>query len=73
MVPTGLPNVVAYWRNDGKQKLLVVHNLSGKSAVWKPKGDLLPKDAAVQLTTKPRAALEHGSLQLPAYSTVVVR
>jgi glycosidase len=73
VVATGLPNVVAYWRNDGKQKLLVVHNLSGKSAVWKPKGDLLPKDAAVQLTTQAHAALDHGHLQLPAYSTVVVR
>jgi alpha-amylase len=72
MLATGLPNVVAYWRNDGKQKLLVVHNLSGKSAVWKPKGDLLPKDAAVQLTTKPQTSLDHGRLQLPAYSTVVV-
>jgi len=72
MVATGLPSVVAYWRNDGKQKLLVVHNLSGKSAVWKPKGDLLPKDATMQLTTKPHAALEHGKLQLPAYSTVVL-
>ena len=72
-VATGLPNVVAYWRNDGKQKLLVVHNLSGKSAVWKPKGDLLPKDATVLMTTKPQAALDHGTLQLPAYSTVVLR
>jgi glycosidase len=72
MVATGLPSVVAYWRNDGKQKLLVVHNLSGKSAVWKPKGDLLPKDATMQLTTKPHAALEHGKLQIPAYSTVVL-
>ncbi|MET3653394.1 alpha-amylase family glycosyl hydrolase [Dyella japonica] len=72
VVATGLPNVVAYWRNDGKQKLLVVHNLSGKSAVWKPKGDLLPKDATVQLTTKPQAALEHGALHLPAYTTVVL-
>ncbi len=73
MLATDLPSVVAYWRDDGKQKLLVVHNLSGKSAVWKPKADLLPKDAAVQLTTKPQATLDHGRLQLPAYSTTVVR
>jgi glycosidase len=72
VLPTGKPSVLAYWRNDGKQKLLVVHNLSGKDAVWKPKADLLPKDAAVQMTTKPQAALDNGTLKLPAYSTVVL-
>lgn len=72
VLTTGKPNLLAYWRNDGKQKLLVVHNLSGKAAVWKPKADLLPKDAAVLMTTRPQAALADGSLTLPAYSTVVL-
>ncbi|AIF45833.1 alpha-amylase family glycosyl hydrolase [Dyella japonica] len=72
VLATGKPNLVAYWRNDGKQKLLVVHNLSGKDAVWKPKADLLPKDATVLLTTKPQATLASGNLKLPAYSTVVL-
>ncbi|PXV59185.1 Glycosidase [Dyella jiangningensis] len=72
VLATGKPSVVAYWRNDGKQKLLVVHNLSGKAVVWKPKADLLPKDTAVLMTTKPQAALDSGSLSLPAYSTVVL-
>ncbi|ULU25562.1 alpha-amylase family glycosyl hydrolase [Dyella terrae] len=73
VLATGKPGLLAYWRNDGKQKLLVVHNLSGKAAVWKPKADLLPKDAAVLMTTKPQAALDNGNLTLPAYSTVVIR
>ncbi|QNK02982.1 alpha-amylase family glycosyl hydrolase [Dyella telluris] len=72
VLATGKPNLVAYWRNDGKQKLLVVHNLSGKDAVWKPKADLLPRDATVLMTTKTQATLDNGSLTLPAYSTVVL-
>lgn len=73
VVTTGQPGLLAYWRNDGKQKLLVVHNLSGKDAVWNPKGNLLPKDAAVLMTTKAQATLDHGRLNLPAYGTVVIR
>lgn len=73
VLTTGKPGLLAYWRNDGKQKVLVVHNLSGKDAVWKPKGDLLPKDAAVLMTTKTQAALDNGTLKLPAYGTVVIR
>jgi alpha-amylase len=72
VLSTGKPGVLAYWRNDGKQKLLVVHNLSGKVAVWKPKADVLSPETAVLLTTQPQAALDHGSLKLPAYSTVVL-
>jgi len=71
-VTTGKPGLFAYWLNDGKQKLLVVHNLSGKAAVWKPNTESLPKDSAVLLTTKQEVALDHGSLKLPAYSTVVL-
>lgn len=69
---TGNPRLLAYWRDDGKQRVLVVHNLSGKAAIWKPQASLLPKDAAVLLTTQPQAALEKGQLSLPAYSTVVL-
>jgi len=72
VLATGKPNLVAYWRNDGKQKLLVVHNLSGKDVAWKPAADVLPANATVQMSTKPQAALDAGSLKLPAYSTVVL-
>ena len=72
-VVTGNPHLFAYWRNDGKQRLLVVHNLSGKSVMWKPKGNLLPKEATVLLTTQTQASLKDGQVNLPAYSTVVLR
>jgi glycosidase len=71
-VTTGNPHLFAYWRNDGKQRLLVVHNLSGKSAMWKPKGDVLPKEVTVLLTTQAQATFKDGHLTLPAYSTVVL-
>ena len=51
----------------------MVHNLSGKSVRWKPKGDLLPKEATVLLTTQTQASLKDGHVNLPAYSTVVLR
>ena len=72
-VATGNPHLFAYWRDDGRQRLLVVHNLSGKSVMWKPKGDLLPKEATVLLTTSPQATLAAGRVTVPAYSSVVLR
>lgn len=71
-VVTGNPHLFAYWRNDGKQRLLVVHNLSGKRVMWKPKADLLPKEATVLLTTSPQATLADGRVTVPAYSSVVL-
>jgi glycosidase len=69
---TGNPHVLAYWRQDGTQRVLVVHNLSGKAATWKPAGHTLPKDATVLLKSKPDIALDQDGLKLPAYSTVVL-
>ncbi|WP_243050770.1 alpha-amylase family glycosyl hydrolase [Dyella sp. RRB7] len=70
---TGHPRLLAYWRNDGSQHVLVVHNLGGKDTLWKPAGTTLPKNAAVLLSSTPDAKLENGRVKLPAYSTVVLQ
>jgi glycosidase len=72
MQATGNPRLLAYWRQEGTQRVLVVHNLSGQAASWKPAGQTLPKDASVLLKSKPDVALEGQTLKLPAYSTVVL-
>ncbi|RDI97281.1 DUF3459 domain-containing protein [Dyella solisilvae] len=72
VVATGNPHLFAFWRDDGKQRVLVVHNLSGKAAHWKPSQAMLPKDATVMFKSKPDVALEDRQLNLPAYSTVVL-
>lgn len=69
---TGNPHLLAYWRNDGSQHVLVVHNLGGKDTLWNPQGVNLPKNATVLLSSKPEAKLENGHVKLPAYSTVVL-
>ncbi|WP_430392357.1 alpha-amylase family glycosyl hydrolase [Dyella sp. 20L07] len=72
LLTTGKPGVLAYWRDDGKQRVLVVHNLSGKGVTWAPTANILPKSLAVLLKSKPDIALEDSHLNLPAYSTVVL-
>ncbi|WP_199100087.1 alpha-amylase family glycosyl hydrolase [Dyella sp. ASV21] len=72
LIATDDPHLFAFWRDDGKQRLLVVHNLSGKDVMWKPRGTVLPRDAAVMLTTQAQATLTDAGLKLPAYSTVVL-
>jgi glycosidase len=72
MQATGNPQVLAYWRQDGTQRVLVVHNLSGKAASWKPASKLLPKNLSVLLKSKSDVSLDGDDLKLPAYSTVVL-
>ena len=72
MQASGNPRVLAYWRQAGTQRVLVVHNLSGKAATWKPANHVLPKDASVLLKSKPDVSLVGDSLKLPAYSTAVL-
>ena len=72
LVATGHPSLLAYWRDDGKQRVLVVHNLSASNATWKLDRSRLSEPAHVLLTTQPRAALGDAGLALPAYSTVVL-
>ncbi|HET6552421.1 MAG TPA: alpha-amylase family glycosyl hydrolase [Dyella sp.] len=72
MQATGNPHLFAYWRDDGKQRVLVVHNLSGKDAMWKPKAGVLPKETTVLLTTESKASLQAGRLNVPAYGSVVL-
>lgn len=73
VVHTGNPHLLAFWRDDGKQRVLVVHNLSGKPASWKPAAKPLPAGAAVLLKTQDGATLANGRLSLPAYGSVVVQ
>ncbi len=69
---TGNPHVLAYWRNDGKQRVLVVHNLSGKPVTWKTGEHVLPDGAAVLLSSQQDITLQGDSLKMPAYSSVVI-
>ncbi|WP_243042182.1 alpha-amylase family glycosyl hydrolase [Dyella sedimenti] len=73
VVGTGNPHLFAFWRDDGKQRVLVVHNLSGKAIAWKPAAKLLPRKGAVLFKSKPEVTLVHGQLSLPAYSSAVVQ
>lgn len=72
MQVTGNPQVLAYWRQDGTQRVLVVHNLSGKATSWQPAPNILPKGLAVLLKSKSDVSLDGNDLKLPAYSTVVL-
>ena len=67
----GDPQLVAYTRATPGQKLLVVHNLSGRAKTL----PLAPTQGFAELlrSTSAGARLDHGRLLLPAYASAVLR
>ncbi len=68
--PLGNPQLAAWELQDAHGRVLVVHNLSGTAQTAK-----LPHGAFdhLQRQTSPDVSLEPGKLQLPAYSSAILR
>jgi alpha-amylase len=67
---TGNPHIAAWQLDDAHSRVLVVHNLSGQSQ------NMMLGDQgfdAVLLHSKPGVTLRHGRLQIPPYTTAILR
>ncbi|MEW9699675.1 alpha-amylase family glycosyl hydrolase [Paenibacillus sp. SI8] len=67
------PSISAFVRMTVKEKVLVVHNLSGKEQMVEMKMSQSDHFQTVAFSTKERVKLEDGKLTIPPYSTVILK
>ncbi len=72
---SGNPAVMAYTRAVGNERRLVLHNLSGLSQAVPLRAAQEPDEQyrSIARSTDPSASLRKGAIQLPPYTTVILK